>query len=532
MKKNNKKGFTIVELVVVIAVIGILAAVLIPTFSNIIEKANISADTQLCRNMNTALSTAKADGREFNNMEDVLFTINEAGYVVENLNPTTEGYYYAWDTESNQIVFLNKKLNVHYPTDANINPAKCWVTVGSSDEANKVANHGYALYLEPKLANKEVKVGSLVSVDGGATTGVDLVVNSEATGSIEIKGNFDEVEVTAKNAHVEQYGVANKVTAAVSANSFVVNGYVETLKVTAGKAVVASNGIVNTLDLSEGVDSDVKGLVVAEDDGTKDYEFTISNREELAMFRDIVNGGYNYEGKTVKLNADIDLDGTAWLPIGNFYRDTDNKDKFFAGTFDGQNHTIKNLSNIGFSVAGLNVGSNSTTPQGYSEVVYGFFGCVYNATIKNLTVEADIDMLNFDKMLGDSVGAIVGFAYGKLTMENCVATGEIKGYDAVGGLLGRRYAEKENKNYINYKVVLSNCENKAVVTGQRRAAGICGYNSDKYVAINGCINQGTVTCLGKATDPDQSKAETSGYYEHDDIINVNSEKDFEDIVAA
>lgn len=30
--KKNKKGFTIVELVIVIAVIGILAAVLIPTF--------------------------------------------------------------------------------------------------------------------------------------------------------------------------------------------------------------------------------------------------------------------------------------------------------------------------------------------------------------------------------------------------------------------------------------------------------------------------------------------------------------------
>ena len=40
MKKLNKKVFTIVELVIVIAVIAILAAVLIPTFSNVIEKAN------------------------------------------------------------------------------------------------------------------------------------------------------------------------------------------------------------------------------------------------------------------------------------------------------------------------------------------------------------------------------------------------------------------------------------------------------------------------------------------------------------
>ena len=39
MRNTNKKGFTIVELVIVVAVIAILAAVLIPTFSGIIAKA-------------------------------------------------------------------------------------------------------------------------------------------------------------------------------------------------------------------------------------------------------------------------------------------------------------------------------------------------------------------------------------------------------------------------------------------------------------------------------------------------------------
>ena len=53
MKRNNKKGFTIVELVIVIAVIGILAAVLIPTFSDIITKANASKDMQEARNAYT-----------------------------------------------------------------------------------------------------------------------------------------------------------------------------------------------------------------------------------------------------------------------------------------------------------------------------------------------------------------------------------------------------------------------------------------------------------------------------------------------
>lgn len=51
--KNNRKGFTITELVIVIAVIAILAAVLIPTFSSIIKKANDSSDLQAARSIYT-----------------------------------------------------------------------------------------------------------------------------------------------------------------------------------------------------------------------------------------------------------------------------------------------------------------------------------------------------------------------------------------------------------------------------------------------------------------------------------------------
>ncbi len=53
MKKLNKKGFTIVELVIVIAVIAILATVMIPTFSGMVTKANESAALQ------TAVAAAK-----------------------------------------------------------------------------------------------------------------------------------------------------------------------------------------------------------------------------------------------------------------------------------------------------------------------------------------------------------------------------------------------------------------------------------------------------------------------------------------
>jgi prepilin-type N-terminal cleavage/methylation domain-containing protein len=58
MKKTNKqKAFTIVELIIVIAVIGILAAILIPAFTNIIAKANAKSALSDARNTLTSFLT-------------------------------------------------------------------------------------------------------------------------------------------------------------------------------------------------------------------------------------------------------------------------------------------------------------------------------------------------------------------------------------------------------------------------------------------------------------------------------------------
>ena len=106
MKRTNKKGFTTVELVIVIAVIAILAAVLIPTFANLIRKANISADTQLAKNLNTALAMDTAENGTPKDFDDVLDAFYENGFVLANMNPTTEGCFLAWEQETNQILLV------------------------------------------------------------------------------------------------------------------------------------------------------------------------------------------------------------------------------------------------------------------------------------------------------------------------------------------------------------------------------------------------------------------------------------------
>lgn len=141
-------------------------------------------------------------------------------------------------------------------------------------------------------------------------------------------------------------------------------------------------------------------------------DLVISTLEELKSFRDEVNAGNTFAGKTVELAANIDLMSEEWTPIGN---DT-NK---FQGTFDGKGYTVGNL---------VITGNNSNA---------GFFGFTTNGAIKNLT----IDNASVSGYL--NVGVVAGTPYSS-TYSNIKLTGVIKvdGYAYVGGMFGKNlYAD-------------------------------------------------------------------------------------------
>ena len=59
-------------------------------------------------------------------------------------------------------------------------------------------------------------------------------------------------------------------------------------------------------------------------------EFTISTEAQLAGLAKLSSEGTTFEGKTVRLDRDLDLTTKEWTSIG-----------FFLGTFDGRGHLVK-----------------------------------------------------------------------------------------------------------------------------------------------------------------------------------------------
>jgi type IV pilus assembly protein PilA len=67
-RKNNQKGFTLVELMIVVAIIGILAAIAIPQFAAYRQRAFNSAAQSDLRNFKTVQETDFADNQQYQAM--------------------------------------------------------------------------------------------------------------------------------------------------------------------------------------------------------------------------------------------------------------------------------------------------------------------------------------------------------------------------------------------------------------------------------------------------------------------------------
>ena len=91
--KNKKKGFTLVELIVVLAILAILAAMLVPALTGYIDKANEKKIVATARQYAIAAQSVVSDAYA----DSVAITKIEAtnGTVTVTTNPTGKGANYA-----------------------------------------------------------------------------------------------------------------------------------------------------------------------------------------------------------------------------------------------------------------------------------------------------------------------------------------------------------------------------------------------------------------------------------------------------
>ena len=316
----------------------------------------------------------------------------------------------------------------------------------------------------------------------------DIAING-ITGSAELL-NVIEWSVLMDNQEIDLDTFVGKLNKGEKSKAIVIQGH---MKETAGneyqgKTLDAFSITVEAYQLNSEADSfgpdydiivpNVEWYVEAGADAT---EYVIDTADELAGLAAIVNGtavkpsqastvaagtasttvtatepipADTFEGQTIKLGADIDLMNKNWTPIGRIGTTSTDFTYAFRGTFDGDNHTVKNLkvSNDGWA---------------------GLFGIAYKADIKN--VKIDTAVIKSNRM----AGAVVGQLYGSI--DNCDVTGanitvvpnwtgtKYDNGDKVGGVVGWIGDNGNNRT-------LKNCNVSGVtIKAYRDAGGVAGY---------------------------------------------------------
>ena len=236
---------------------------------------------------------------------------------------------------------------------------------------------------------------------------------------------------------------------------------------------------------------------------------SITTVDELLEFAKAVDNG-EYDDKTdavVSLDADLDLTGVAWTPIGSVFAADGTLLHYFSGKFYGNGHTISNLD---FS-------------ENYGKTEYpsfGFFSEVYGAEISGLTIQGKLDVSNSgyvyfgtvagvaaDSKISDCVSdvsftdtdkyingtvALCGYAINS-TIEYCQNKGDFSITQDVtsfqmGGIVG--LAQNSTVQY---------CANTGDLTSWTPCTGgIVGQLIQNSKVIN-CYSTGKIVPLGKGT---------------------------------
>ena len=136
-------------------------------------------------------------------------------------------------------------------------------------------------------------------------------------------------------------------------------------------------------------------MTASAEENAQSSKTSITTVDELLQFAKAVDNG-EYDDKTdavVSLEADLDLTGIAWTPIGSVFATDGTLLHYFSGKFYGNGHTISNLD---FS-------------ENYGKTEYpsfGLFSEVYGAEISGLTIQGKLDVSNSEYVFFGTVAGV------------------------------------------------------------------------------------------------------------------------------
>lgn len=272
-------------------------------------------------------------------------------------------------------------------------------------------------------------------------------------------------------------------------------------------------------------------------DSSNENLWHIANLAGLKAFRDSVNSGTTYAGKTVQLDESIVMDNESWTPIGAATgvdgegHPTFTNTNVFEGIFDGNSKTISNLyindstldgaglfgkTGYGSTIKDLTLNSPSITAR----IAVGALAAdVWASTISNVAVTGTIQITG-----NNTVGGLAGQAsHSKIV--NCTVNGTSKSSssiiankdlgsedgDNVGGLVGMRGpSDPIGQNDTWEKQATVNCSvSNVTLQGWRKVGGLFGQSYNRE-ATTGTVSNIDIVCTASAAFA-ASKAETLAF---------------------
>ena len=310
VRNNKRRAFTIVELVIVIAVIAILAAVMIPTFGGIIKRANISADTQIAASMNTQLSIYKAEGKKIETEADLWAALQSDADFTSQLDPKSakHGYHYWYDVEKNEIKLLANADVLNTETQAVLN---------ADPEGNVATPFAQAA---PRL----VKEGFYL---------LDKIADDKSTN--DIAKFFDVIENMGTKTKADYQKAITDLTALVGSKNNDNQALAsEILKRISKTAVMTDKGAFINTDNNENKEITFIYIPAAPEGATNYYLNHTVNHATDAEITDLLDLVKVAEGSVIEIPEGVKIAEGTLVPFGNIVVKVDVKDDDVANLSD------------------------------------------------------------------------------------------------------------------------------------------------------------------------------------------------------